>query len=363
MEKILFEAQGLTKSFPGVKALKGVDFQLGPGSVHALVGENGAGKSTLIKILSGVYQPDQGSLKLDGTPLTLESPRAARNHGILTIHQELSLAQNLSVAENVFLGVPKPKRRLGMIDWAELYERTQAIMHGLGLDIDPKQPIHRLKIGTQQLVEIAKGFVVEPRILILDEPTAALSVHETEFLFNIINNIKAKGFGVIYISHRMEEIFEIADVATVLRDGSEIGTAPLSELTPDIIAHMMTGKDTSMVDRATFRDGVARGDEVLRVENLYAAGVNDVSFSLHRGEILGFAGLMGAGRSEIAQTIYGAQAKHAGEIYLKGRPVAVSSPQAALANGIGYTTEVRGWQLSSSLQSCPRCLMPRIGSC
>lgn len=341
MKEILLEAKGLIKTFPGVRALDNVDFRLERGSVHAVVGENGAGKSTLIKIISGIYQPDKGELYLDGEHIALDSPRDAHAKGILTIHQELSLVPHLSVAENVFLGIKKPTRYGGLIDWKELYRRTEKVMHELGLDIDPRASVDSLKIGTQQLVEIAKGFAVEPRILILDEPTSALSIHETELLFKTIRGIRDKGFSVIYISHRMEEIFDITDVATILRDGSKIATSSMADLTPETITRMMTGKDTALVDRATYRQGARIGAEVLRTENLEGDGVNGVSFALHQGEILGFAGLMGSGRSEIAHAIFGTPPKTGGKVFVSGNEVVVLGPKDALKHGIGYTTEDR----------------------
>lgn len=338
---LLLEVKNLQKSFPGVHALKGVNFSLAPGSIHAIVGENGAGKSTLIKIMSGVYAPDEGEIFLDGEPVKIDNPREAHQYGIFTVHQELSLAPNMSVAENVFLGMPIPKKLGGFVRWNELHRQTREIMEKLGLEIDPRLRVGSLKVGEQQLVEIAKGFVTEPKILILDEPTSALSMHEIRYLFKTLKNIRDAGFGVIYISHRMEEIFEIADTATILREGEEITTTEVSSLDTDSIARMMTGKETTLVDRDNFRQGVERGTEVLRVENLQSRGVNDVSFSVYRNEILGVAGLMGAGRTELAKTIYGAQAKEAGSVFLEGTEVEVKDPEHAIALGIGYTTEDR----------------------
>lgn len=349
---LLLEVRNVTKGFPGVKALKGVTFGLAKGNVHAIVGENGAGKSTLIKIMSGVHSPDTGELFLDGNPVDIDSPSTAHSHGIYTVHQELSLAPNMSVAENVFLGVEKPTRG-GFIDWPELRRRTTAVMKKLGLEIDPDMRVGSLKVGEQQLVEIAKGFVIDPRILILDEPTSALSMHEIKYLFRTILNIRNQGFGVIYISHRLEEIFEIADTVTVIRDGEEIGTRPIGELDRNSIAKMMTGKDNTSVDRETFRKDAVHGAEVLRVENLTATGVNGVSFSVHANEIVGFAGLMGAGRTEIAKAVYGAQEIADGAVYLDGKRVDVRDPEHAIKIGIGYTTEDRkneGLLLDQSVQ-------------
>lgn len=338
---LLLEVKEISKGFPGVQALKSVNFSLKGGSVHALVGENGAGKSTLIKILSGVYRPDEGEIFLGGENVEIHNPHEAHAKGIFTVHQELSLAPHLSVAENVFLGMEKPRSRTGFIKWKKMNELAKETLEKLGLTIDPSHPVERLKVGEQQLVEIAKGFVTQPKILILDEPTSALSMHEIRYLFKTIEKIKEQGYGVIYISHRMEEIFEVADTATILRDGVEVSTEEVASLNADSIARMMTGKDTSMVDRETFRMDAKIGEEVLRVESLEAEGVNDVSFFLKKNEILGFAGLMGAGRTEIARTIFGAQRKNGGKVFLEGKEVQVKSPQDAIRLGIGYTTEDR----------------------
>jgi ABC-type sugar transport system ATPase subunit len=352
---LLLEVKNITKTFPGVRALNNVNFSLHKGKVHALVGQNGAGKSTLIKIMSGVYQPDEGEMFLEGSHVHLPNPRRAHEMGIFTIHQELSLAQHLSVAENVFLGMKKPKRFGKLfINWGELHARTSGVMQRLGLEIDPAQDVRSLNIGEQQLVEIAKGFLTESKVLILDEPTSALSLHEIEYLFKIINNLKGHGIGIIYISHRLEEIFEIADTVTVLRDGDEIITTTIDQLDYDGITAMMIGRDLSSVDRETFRARKSIGKEILRAEQLRAARVNDVSFSLKEGEILGLAGLMGAGRSEIVRVIYGTLEKESGSIYLEGDEVDIKSPGEALKNGIGYTTEDRkneGLFLDQSVRS------------
>jgi ABC-type sugar transport system ATPase subunit len=338
---LLLEVKNLSKGFAGVQALKDVKFKLYGGTVHALLGENGAGKSTLIKILSGVYKADEGQITLNGKPVKIHNPREAHHKGIFTVHQELSLAPHLSVAENVFLGLPKPTKKGGFIDWKKLYRLTTATLDKLGLKIDPDQHAGSLKVGEQQLVEIAKGFVTEPKILIMDEPTSALSMYEIEFMFKTIEKIKAQGIGIIYISHRMEEIFEIADSATILRDGTYVDTCEVCDLTLNAITQMMTGKDTSMVDRETFRQNAQVGKELLRVNGLKAEGVNDVSFALKKGEIIGLAGLMGSGRSEIAKAIFGANTLQAGSIFLEGKEVEIRSPHDALKLGIGYTTEDR----------------------
>lgn len=339
---LLLEVKNITKIFPGVRALNNVNFTLHAGKVHALVGQNGAGKSTLIKIMSGVYQPDEGEIYLEGDRIHLPNPRRAHEMGIFTIHQELSLAQHLSVAENVFLGMKKPKR-FGkfFINWGELYTRTNSVMQRLGLEIDPEQDVRSLNIGEQQLVEIAKGFLTESNVLIFDEPTSALSLHEIQYLFKIINNLKGHGIGIIYISHRLEEIFEIADTVTVLRDGDEIVTTTIDQLDYDGITKMMIGRDLSSVNRETFREKKNIGEEVLRLEQLQAKRVQSVSFNLREGEILGLAGLMGAGRSEIVRVIYGTLERESGRVFIQGKEVEIKSPAEALKNGIGYTTEDR----------------------
>jgi ABC-type sugar transport system ATPase subunit len=340
-EQYVLEVRNISKAFPGVQALQHVNFSLKQGNIHALVGENGAGKSTLIKILSGVHTPDEGEILLHGEQVTIHNPRQAHTLGIFTIHQELSLALHMSVAENIYLGMEKPVRFGRFIDWDQLYEQAGAILRKLGTAIDPRQAVGELKVGEQQLVEIAKGLVTNPKVLILDEPTSALSSKEIIYLFKVLNSLKQEGFSVIYISHRLEEIFEIADTVTVLRDGQEVITTSIDTLTTSSMTTYMTGKDISLIDRDTFRNTAKLGEILLDVRDLSGPGCEAVSFTLRRGEILGMAGLMGAGRTEISKILYGAVQRSRGQIHLEGKEVEISSPQQALAHGIAYTTEDR----------------------
>jgi ribose transport system ATP-binding protein len=338
----LLEVRNISKEFPGVKALNNVNFKLHKGKVHALVGQNGAGKSTLIKIMSGVHKQDEGQIYLNGEIVNLTNPKKAHAMGIFTIHQELSLALHLSVSENIFLGMEKPKlSHSPFINWEKLNIEAAKVMKQLGVDIDAKTLVGELTIGQQQLVEIAKGFLTKPKILIFDEPTSALTHSEEEYLFRIIKNLKEHGIGIIYISHRLEEIFEISDSVTVLRDGNEIDTRNIEDLDYQTVTKMMIGKDLSSVDRSGFRKGKKIGKEILRVENLVAKRVNNVSFTLFEGEILGLAGLMGSGRSEIVRAIYGVNPIISGEVFIDGKLEPIDNPRTALSKGVGYTTEDR----------------------
>jgi D-xylose transport system ATP-binding protein len=341
------DMRNITKVFPGVRALDGVSFDLRQGEIHALVGENGAGKSTLMKILGGVYphQDYGGEILLEGEEQRFSGVRDAARAGIAVIYQELSLVREMSVGENIFLG--REPRRLGVIRWEELYRRAREFLDDLHLPIDPHTPIRTLGIGQQQLVEIAKALSQNARILVLDEPTAALTDGEVETLFGILNKLRARGVGMIYISHKLNEVFRISDRITVLRDGKTVGTNATSEWTESQVIARMVGRDVGdifpVVDHA-------QGDVVFEVQNVsvdhpLVAGkklVDDVSFSVRKGEVLGIAGLMGAGRSDLLMAIFGAHAGGLrGEIKLAGRRVQISSPAGAIRHGIGFVTEDR----------------------
>jgi D-xylose transport system ATP-binding protein len=343
----LLEMRDITKSFPGVRALDGVSFDLRQGEIHALVGENGAGKSTLMKILGGVYPHPHygGEVFIEGGLRQFGSVRDAENAGIAVIYQELSLVREMSVGENIFLG--REPRKFGVIRWEELYRRARELLDDLHLAIDVHTPIRSLGIGQQQLVEIAKALSHNARILVLDEPTAALTDGEAETLFGILNKLRARGVGMIYISHKLNEVFRISDRITVLRDGKTVGTNATSEWTePQVIARMVgreVGDIFPVIDHA-------RGDIVFEVENFsvvdpVVAGkklVDNVSFSVKRGEVLGIAGLMGAGRSDLLMAIFGAHAgRVSGDIKVDGRRVVISSPAEAIKQGIGFVTEDR----------------------
>ena len=328
----------ITKRFPGVLALDDVHFDLNAGEVHVLLGENGAGKSTLMKILSGAYKKDEGKIFIDGNPREIESPRHAQELGVGIIYQEFNLNPFLSVAENIFQG-REPTLFPGVIDWKRLYDDAQEILDDLKVSIDAKDEVRNLGVAMQQMVEVAKALSLDARILIMDEPTAALSRHEIEQLFRIIRQLKERGVGIIYISHRLEEIFEIGDRVTVLRDGKYVDTRPAEGLSRDEVVHMMVNRD---LDEQIPKEETRFGAEVLRVENLSVnERLHDISFSLREGEILGIAGLMGAGRTRLAKAIFGAEKLSGGKIFIAGKQVKINSPRDAINAGIGLVTEDR----------------------
>jgi ABC-type sugar transport system ATPase subunit len=335
----LLEVRGLTKSFVGNVVLSKVDLSVMPGEVHAIVGENGAGKSTLIKILGGVYQPDSGDLLVEGVGRRLRSPRDALARGIVAIHQELSLAPDLSAEENIFFG-HFPRTRWGTTDRRVIRARARAVFQQLAVEIDPGRPAGDLSIALQQMVEIAKAISVEARVLILDEPTSVLDENRVETLFAVINRLRARGLGIVYISHHLEEIFRIADRVTVLRDGRVTGTAAVRDIDQDWLVNRMIGRD---FPRHT-RHARSAGKPALEVSGLSLPGrFDDVTFSVNEGEIVGLAGLVGAGRSDVAQAIIGVT-RPAGTIRVFGRPVTIRNPNAAARFGIAYVTEDRKTQ-------------------
>ncbi len=331
--------RGIGKSFPGVRALDNVHFDVRAGEVHALLGENGAGKSTLMKILSGTYQPDEGDMVLQGVRTVIKDPHDAQSRGIAIVHQELSLFPNLSVAENIFVGSQPVSGPLRFIDRRASMRAARAYLDPFDVRLDLSSPARLLSVAQQQVVEIAKALALRARILVLDEPTSALTARETEQLFALVRGLKEQGLAIVYISHRMEEIFEIADRATVLRDGQLVGAVAVAETNPDTLIRMMVGRQLEQL----YGQGAPRvGEDVLRVDSLSSAGrFRDVSFHLRRGEILGFAGLIGAGRSEVARTIFGAERRDAGRIYVEGRAVEIRSPADAMRRGIAYLSEDR----------------------
>ena len=331
---------GVDKVFPGVRALAGARFELMAGEVHALMGENGAGKSTLMKILSGVYTPDAGEILMDGKPVTLNTPRDAQAGGISMIHQELNLMPHLTAAQNIFIG-REPKSFGGLLlDEQKLNSDAAAIFASMRLMLDPKSEVGRLTIARQQLVEIAKALSFRSRVLIMDEPTAALNDAEVADLFEIIARLKAGGTGIVYISHKLDELKRIADRVTVMRDGEYVGTVPAAETPVEKIISMMVGRTLSN-EQADAPD-LSAADTVLEVKNLNRGSeIRDVSFSLKRGEILGFAGLMGAGRTEVARAIFGADPRDGGEIFVHGKRSDIRRPQDAVRAGIGYLSEDR----------------------
>ncbi|SMQ85319.1 monosaccharide ABC transporter ATP-binding protein, CUT2 family [Devosia lucknowensis] len=334
----LVDMVGIDKTFPGVRALSQARFELVPGEVHALMGENGAGKSTLMKVLSGVYTRDSGEVRLDGQPVEITSPRQAQDAGISIIHQELALMRDLTAAQNIFIG--REPRRFGILDEGQLNRDAAAIFASMNLKLEPTVPVESLTIAKQQMVEIAKALSYRSRVLIMDEPTAALNDAEIAELFAIINRLKAEGVGVVYISHKMDEIKRISDRVTVMRDGEYVGTVPAAETPIETIISMMVGRTLSNETLAI--PNTALAPVALEVKHLNRGReIRDVSFSVRKGEILGFAGLMGAGRTEVARAIFGADRRESGEIWVNGQRVGISTPRDAVEKGIGYLSEDR----------------------
>ncbi len=335
---MLLSVRNIRKEFAGVVALKDVSFDLRAGSVHALMGENGAGKSTLMKIIAGIYRPDGGSIVLHGNEVTLATPRAALDLGIAMIHQELNLMAPMTVSENIWIR-REPRNRIGLIDHAELRRKTEVLFADLDIDLDPDLMVSELSVASRQMVEIAKAVSYNSEVLIMDEPTSALTEREVEHLFRIIRNLRKKGTGIVYITHKMNELFEIADEVSVFRDGEHIATRASSELTRDEVIRMMVGREISQMFPKVPSE---IGDEVLRVTNLTLAGVfDDISFGLRAGEILGVAGLVGAGRSNIAETIFGVTPATSGVIHVNGKEVVIDQPSVAMAHGMAFLTEDR----------------------
>ena len=334
----LLEISGIRKEFPGVVALDDVQFRLRPGTVHALMGENGAGKSTLMKIIAGIYTPDRGTIKLRGEEVTLTSPLDALEKGIAMIHQELNLMAYMTVAENIWIR-REPKNALGLIDHRKMSRMTQELFDRLNIKIDPDVEVGTLTVAARQMIEIAKAVSYESDVLIMDEPTSALTETEVEHLFAIIRDLRKQGIGIVYITHKMNELFEIADEFSVFRDGKYIGTHPSADVTRDDIIRMMVGRDiTDMFPKEI----VPIGEEILRVENLTVEGVfHDVSFSVRKGEILGLAGLVGSGRSNVAEALFGVVPATSGRILIDGKEVTISSPVDAMKNGMAFLTEDR----------------------
>jgi ABC-type sugar transport system ATPase subunit len=346
-QQSFLEMREITKNFPGVRALDGVSFDLYRGELHALVGENGAGKSTLMKILGGVYPYPEygGEIVIEGEVQRFSGVRDAEHAGIAVIFQELSLVKDMTVGENIFLG--REPRRFGVIRWEELYRRARQLLEDLRLPIDPHLPIRNLGIGQQQLVEIAKALSHEARILVLDEPTAALTGAEIETLFGILNQLQTRGVGMIYISHKLEEVFRMSSRISVLRDGRTVGTNRASDLNEAQVIRRMVGREVGDIFPTVDHE---RGEVVFEVRNMTVEDpvvpgkklAENISFSVRRGEVLGIAGLMGAGRSDLLMAIFGAHAgRVSGEIRIAGRPVRISSPAEAISLGIGFVTEDR----------------------
>ena len=339
MGEVILQMKGIDKSFPGVHALKNVELELRRGEVHALMGENGAGKSTLMKVLTGIYSKDAGSIIYEGKEVEFTNPRESQDAGISIVHQELNMMNHLTVAQNIFIGRERMKGKL--INDREMEREAAKLFERLKISIDPGETMGKLTVGKQQMCEIAKAISKDAKVIVFDEPTAALTDAEINDLFEIIRELRSKNIGIIYISHRMDEIKRITDRVTVMRDGEYVGTLVTAESTKDDIINMMVG-------RVVYEDPKQKSSVppnapvVLKVEHLNAGKmVRDVSFELHKGEILGFSGLMGAGRTETARALFGADKKESGDIYINGRKVEIKSPQDAVKYGIGYLSEDR----------------------
>ena len=345
----LLQMTGISKSFPGVKALENVNFAVGAAEIHAFLGENGAGKSTLLKILSGAQAPDTGTIALDGKETVFATPQDAQRAGIVTIYQEFTLAPDMSIAENVFVG-----RELGsrfFVNHRLMEEETRKISKRIGLDRDPGTRVRDLAVAEQQMVEIARALSMKSRIIVMDEPTSALSRSEVEKLFTIVRGLKAEGISTIFVTHRLEEVFEICDRYTVLRDGRNAGAGSVAETSIEGIIRMMVGRDVGLL--AHRQGSFAQSEVALEVKGLNrrrkatdasAIELHDVAFKVHKGEILGLAGLVGAGRTESARAIFGADPLDSGEVLVGGKPVRIASPSDAISQGIGLVPEDRKQQ-------------------
>ncbi len=325
----LWAVRGICKSFPGVQALQDISLEIHPGEVHALLGENGSGKSTLAKCLAGVHPPDRGEILYQGSPVSFHNPADARAQGIATIYQEFSLVPTFSVAENIFLGNYKT-REAGRVDWAAIRESTRVVLERLSLNLDPDAIVNTLSVAGQQLVEIAKAISMDSSLIIMDEPTASLGLTETRHLMDLIRRLTAQGKAVIYISHRLDEVFEIADCVTVLKDGHRVTTAPTSTLKMGDVVRMMIGFD---VERHYPKESGVQEAPCLELEGISSEnGVNDVSFTINIGEVFGLGGMVGSGRTEIARAIYGLDRITRGRLRLKGKEIRFHSPGGAIAS-------------------------------
>lgn len=345
----LLKMTAITKQFPGVLAVDHVDFEVAPGEIHALLGENGAGKSTLLKILSGAHRPDSGTIEFGGQPITLENPHRAQQQGIVTIYQEFNLVPQLTIAENVFIG-----REPGgvLMSWRKMAEQTRSVLLSLGINLDPMTEVRDLSVAEQQMVEIARALSMQSRLIVMDEPTSALSEKEVVKLMQIMRDLKAQGLSIIFVTHRLDEVMQICDRITVLRDGRNAGNANVSDITIDGIIRMMVGRVVEDMYGGE-RSQPADAPVALRVHKLrrrvntqdaHAIRLHDITFEVRKGEIVGLAGLVGAGRTEIARAIFGADPLESGEIYVDGQRVTIKSPQDAIRHGIGLVPEDRKQQ-------------------
>ncbi|MBP1934468.1 sugar ABC transporter ATP-binding protein [Ammoniphilus resinae] len=345
----VLEMKNISKQFFGFYALKNVDFNLYPGEVHSLLGENGAGKSTLIKIMAGVNSLEQGEYLVDGKKVEVKNPRGAQELGVNVVFQELNLVPSLSVAENIFFG-RLPKKALGRVNWNKLYQDTEVLLEEVGLEINPRTRVGLLGVAQQQLVEIAKALSHESKVIAMDEPTSALSYKEIERLFLLIEKLKKKGVGIIYVSHKFDELFRITDRITILRDGEKVGEVKTKETDSEELISYMVGRQLSNLYP---KMDVTPGDVAFQVKGLTSDKVKDINFYVRKGEIIGFSGLMGAGRTELARAIFGLDQTHEGQIIIEGKEVPRNSAKIAVQRGIGYIPEDRkeeGLVLSASVR-------------
>jgi ribose transport system ATP-binding protein len=360
MTQPILELKDIRKSYPGVQALKQVDFDLYPGELHFLLGENGAGKSTLMKILSGSVQKDSGSILLNGSEIALNSPRDADRNGIAMVYQELSLFPALSIAENIMAGHLPRHQLTGMVDWTRVHAESRKILQGLGLDIPTTTPVRELGVGASQLIEIGKAISRNVRVLLLDEPTSALSVHETERLFKIIGDLLRRGIAIIYVSHKLAEVPQLAHRVTVLRDGEKVGTLEAKDAVEATLIRMMVGREVT--DRYP-KETVPIGRPILEVEGLcLGRRVRDVSFAVREGEIVGVFGLRGSGRTSLARSLFGLEPRDAGSIRVRGRLTDIRTPGDAIRAGLGYITEERKLGLVMRMGVAPNMTFAALGN-
>lgn len=337
MGEVIMELQNVTKYFPGVIALNDMSFHIRTGEVHGLIGENGAGKSTLIKVFTGVNQPEKGKIIIDGKEVVLSNPNIAKGYGVGCIYQELNIVPDLSITDNLFINFYKKKGVL--LDYQYMHQKAADIMEQLGQKINPRTLCGKLGLGVQQMVEIGKSILSEARLIIMDEPTSSLSANEVKQLMKTINILKDKGIAIVFVSHKLEEIFEICDRITVMRDGHHISTKPVQEVTNDSLIADMVGRS---LDDLFPKEVYPQGEEFLRIENFNSVGVlKNVSFTAYGGQVLGFSGLVGAGRTETMRALFGADQKDTGDVYVKGKKVVINSPKDAIHHKIAFLTEDR----------------------
>ncbi len=338
----MLEMRNISKQYPGVRALDDVSLSVAPAEIHALLGENGAGKSTLMKILAGAQSKDQGEILIGGQSVSIDSPQKAMDLGVSIIYQEFNLVPYLSAGENIFLGREPHAKIPGFVDFKTLYSTSQQVIDKLGVKMDARAPVNTLSIAQQQMVEIAKATSKKAKIIVMDEPSATLTDHELKALFSLMRQLKSEGVSIVYISHRLEEVFEVCDRATIMRDGHWVATRDVADLTRDDIIKLMVGRE---LKDAIPKVAAQQGDVALSVKNLNRSGVlHNISFEVRKGEVLGIAGLVGAGRTETARAIFGADAIDSGQIEVMGKPVTIRTPQDAIKQGIGLVTEDRKQQ-------------------